>query len=102
MHQLAGQLLQVRYPAVGVNLTGGVVLSGAAIAAFTSTVFYPLSVVKSRMQFKLGGEFENPVTVLRELSMKQRFAGVGTNVFRAFVSWGIINASYEGFIQVLR
>jgi len=76
--------------------------SGAAIAAFTSTVFYPLSVVKSRMQFKLGGEFENPYTVLRQLTMKQRFAGVQTNIFRAFVSWGIINASYEGFIQVLR
>lgn len=76
--------------------------SGAAIAAFTSTVFYPLSVVKSRMQFKLGGEFENPITVFRKLTMEQRFAGVQTNIFRAFVSWGIINASYEGFIKVLR
>jgi len=76
--------------------------SGAAIGAFGSTIFYPLGVAKSRMQCQLGGAFVSPFTVVRSLKARQLYSGVQTNLMRAVMSWGVINAIYEFFVAAFR
>lgn len=74
---------------------------GAMIGVVLSTIFYPLNVLKIRMQSKLGGPFDNPLIVLcriyRERGGKIRYIyhGVHTNCTRAFLSWGVMNTAYE-------
>lgn len=77
-------------------------MSGAVIGAFLSSLFYPANVVKVAMQNTIGGPnlsiseaFRN---VYRERGSKLRnvYRGVSINCSRAFLSWGIINVSYEG------
>lgn len=76
-------------------------VSGACLGAFLSTLFYPLNVVKVRMQSKVGGEFHSFVPTFRVIlsernfSIKKLFRGVHINYTRAFISWGIVNATYE-------
>ncbi|KAK3088194.1 hypothetical protein FSP39_016052 [Pinctada imbricata] len=75
-------------------------LCGACLGAFLSTVYYPLNVVKVRLQCKLGGKFlkfsETFRVILQERkSVKKLFRGVHINYTRSFISWGIINAAYE-------
>lgn len=76
-------------------------ISGALIGGFTSTVFYPMNVVKIHMQSKIGGQFEKFIAVSREIyysrnkSIKWFYKGVHLNYIRSFISWGIINASYD-------
>ncbi|KAL0123546.1 hypothetical protein PUN28_005808 [Cardiocondyla obscurior] len=41
-------------------------VSGALIGGFTSTVFYPMNVIKIHMQTKIGGDFEKFLAVTRE------------------------------------
>lgn len=82
-------------------------VTGAMIGVTLSTVFYPLNVVKFRMQQKLGGEFQNMFSVFmliyRERGSKLRYIykGVSTNSTRAFFSWGVINAAYENLKHIL-
>lgn len=76
-------------------------ISGAVLGAGLSTVFYPINVVKTRMQIKLGGEFvsfkETYKIVFneRKRSYRKLFRGVHLNYTRSLLSWGIINAAYE-------
>ncbi len=78
-------------------------ISGAVLGAMISTVWFPLNVVKSRMQIKTGGHFESTwgtfKLIYEERGRKWRkmFRGVQLNFSRAIISWGIINASYEFF-----
>ncbi|XP_072041887.1 mitochondrial nicotinamide adenine dinucleotide transporter SLC25A51-like [Amphiura filiformis] len=78
-------------------------ISGAVLGAVISTVWFPLNVVKSRMQIKTGGNFESTwgtfKLIYEERGRKWRkmFRGVQLNFSRALISWGIINASYEFF-----
>uniref|UniRef100_H2Y6C1 Solute carrier family 25 member 51 n=1 Tax=Ciona savignyi TaxID=51511 RepID=H2Y6C1_CIOSA len=80
-------------------------ISGAMIGALCSTVFYPVNVVKARMQSKLGGEFSSFQktfkVVFRERNYKLRklYRGMHINFARSLLSWGIINASYEFLIK---
>lgn len=73
--------------------------AGACIGAFISTLFYPLNVLKVRMQSQLGGPFENSwlvfINLYREKGLKSMYHGVHLNYTRAFLSWGVINVSYE-------
>ncbi|XP_055676952.1 mitochondrial nicotinamide adenine dinucleotide transporter SLC25A51 [Lutzomyia longipalpis] len=75
--------------------------AGALIGAFTSSVFYPLNVVKVYMQSTIGGPYVNFVPVLihiyKERGCKWRnvYKGVSINCTRAFFSWGIMNMAYE-------
>lgn len=75
--------------------------SGAILGAGISTVFYPLNVVKTRMQVKCGGKFESMRSVVKTIynergkMTKGLFIGIHVNYTRALLSWGIINASYE-------
>ena len=76
-------------------------VSGAVLGASISTVFYPLNVVKTRMQSTMGGEFIgmidafNIVFMERNRRWSKMFRGVNVNFTRSLLSWGIINASYE-------
>ncbi|XP_063224107.1 mitochondrial nicotinamide adenine dinucleotide transporter SLC25A51 isoform X2 [Bacillus rossius redtenbacheri] len=74
-------------------------VSGAVIGAAASTIFYPFNVIKVHVQSKLGGKFESTIKftiqMVREHGVRSLYRGVHLNYTRAFVSWGIINASYE-------
>ena len=78
-------------------------ISGAALGAVLSTIWYPLNVVKTRMQVKTGGEFTGTWKTFwliyeeRGRRWPKMFRGVQLNFSRALLSWGIINASYEFF-----
>ncbi|XP_076172093.1 mitochondrial nicotinamide adenine dinucleotide transporter SLC25A51 isoform X2 [Ptiloglossa arizonensis] len=76
-------------------------VNGALIGGFTSTVFYPINVIKIHMQSKVGGNFEkfmtvtNEVYIARNRSIMSFYKGVHLNCIRSFISWGVINASYD-------
>lgn len=79
-------------------------ISGALLGAFISTVFYPLNVVKVRMQSQVGVPFSQLVSTFRIIliernSFKKIFRGVHINYTRALISWGIVNATYEFLMQ---
>lgn len=83
-------------------------LSGAILGMFISTLFYPLSVVRTRMQTRAPGtEFLsivkafNAVYSERDRKFSRLFHGCLINVLRQFVSWGIINCSYEYVLDLL-
>jgi len=74
-------------------------ISGACLGAFISTVFYPVNTTKTHMQKTCGGKFRSFHSVFFEL-LKERgawgmFRGVHINYTRSFISWGIINVTYE-------
>lgn len=83
-------------------------ISGAGLGAGLSTMFFPLNVVKNRMQKKLGGEFlgikETLLMVYNERGRRVRkiFRGVHINYTRAFLSWGIISTSYDFLKTILK
>ena len=76
-------------------------VSGAVLGAFISTIFFPVNVVKTQMQSKVGGDFVgfketfNVVFQERNRSWKKIFYGAHWNFSRSLISWGVINASYE-------
>lgn len=75
--------------------------SGALLGCVISTVMYPLNTVKTHMQKHVGGPFRGPTRTLiriwnnRGRDFRLLFRGVHLNCMRAFISWGIINMSYE-------
>lgn len=83
-------------------------MSGAILGAFLSTIFYPLNVVKTRMQARVGGEhvgIHETFQVIfkeREHSWRRMFRGVHINFTRSLLSWGIINATYELLMKCSR
>lgn len=83
-------------------------VSGAVLGASISTLAYPLNVVKSNMQKRLGDEYKSILFTFKKVynargrSMRRIYFGVSLNFSRALVSWGIINAAYEIFIKLLR
>jgi hypothetical protein len=83
-------------------------LSGGLLGAFISTVFYPLNVVKSHMQARIGGKYYGTVETLKmTFELKNRnvklfYKGVGSNFLRAVLAWGITNAVYEAALKSLK
>lgn len=82
-------------------------LAGASIGAFLSTLFYPLNVIKIAMQCELGGPHRT-ISYKFKYILRERgsnfvnfYHGALLNNARAFLSWGIINASYEIFRKLL-
>ena len=75
--------------------------SGAVVGALISTIFYPINVIKTRMQAQVGGSYTSIWATCKEIyverghSVRGIFLGVHVNYTRALLSWGIINASYE-------
>lgn len=82
-------------------------LIGACLGAVLSTMFYPLNVVKNRMQTRLGGKFVSPLHEfistyrMRGNSVLAMYKGVHLNYTRAILSWGIINTVYEFLLKNL-
>ena len=74
-------------------------LTGAVIGAGVSTLFYPVNVVKTHMQLKVGGSFLKFHAViarlLKERGIRGLWHGVHVNYSRSFLSWGVINSTYE-------
>jgi len=75
--------------------------SGAVLGASISTLFFPINVVKARMQSTLGTPFLSPAAVFRILwkerngSIKELFRGVHLNFTRSLMAWGIVNTAFE-------
>lgn len=80
---------------------------GGLLGAALGIMFYPLNVVKSRAQSKVGGSFqpcsEVLLTVWRERggSLAMLFRGAHLNYHRSLLSWGIINATYELLLKIM-
>lgn len=83
-------------------------ISGAVIGAMCSTLFYPLNVIKSRLQADVGGRFKSipeTFTVIyneRGRKLRKIFRGCQINVVRSYISWGIINASFEILMELFQ
>eukprot|EP00095_Tigriopus_kingsejongensis_P008877 maker-scaffold15_size728074-snap-gene-6.24 protein:Tk08877 transcript:maker-scaffold15_size728074-snap-gene-6.24-mRNA-1 annotation:"hypothetical protein CAPTEDRAFT_128352" len=79
---------------------------GAFLGALISTIFYPVNVTKTHLQLQVGGPFLRFRTVfgmlLHERGWRGMFRGVHINYTRSFLSWGIINVSYENLLHRLR
>lgn len=83
-------------------------LSGAILGMCISTVFYPLSVVRTRMQTRAPGtEFLSIFQALKQVyaerdrKFAKLFRGCSINVIRQFVSWGLINCSHDYVLNLL-
>lgn len=82
-------------------------VGGAVLGALISTLFFPVNVVKTRMQSKLGGSFESfprafwTIMAERQYSVRNLYRGVHINYVRSIISWGIVNATYEFLMRVL-
>ncbi|XP_066576652.1 mitochondrial nicotinamide adenine dinucleotide transporter SLC25A51 [Amia ocellicauda] len=82
-------------------------ICGGLLGAMLGILFYPLNVVKARMQSQVGGDFQSFRAVLltiwheREGKVTHLFRGVHLNYHRSILSWGIINATYEFLLKVL-
>uniref|UniRef100_A0A1I7Y5X0 Solute carrier family 25 member 51 n=1 Tax=Steinernema glaseri TaxID=37863 RepID=A0A1I7Y5X0_9BILA len=76
-------------------------VSGGVLGASISTVFFPINVVKHRMQSMIGTPFESAINVFRVVweernrSIKELYRGVHLNYSRSLVAWGITNSVYE-------
>ena len=83
-------------------------MCGALLGATNSTIFYPLSVVKTNMQKHVGGEYWSVQKTFRSIfenryrRLSRVYRGAFMNCSRAIVSWGIINASFEIILSGLR
>lgn len=82
-------------------------VNGALIGGLISTIFYPLNVIKIHLQSKIGGSFEKFITVTHEIYVSRNrsivsfYKGVHLNCMRSFISWGIINASYDFLKRIM-
>lgn len=76
--------------------------SGALIGAMTSTIFYPLNAVRTKMQISMPGS--GPLSILaafrmlyneRDRRFRNFYYGVHINFTRSLISWGIITCVFE-------
>jgi len=74
-------------------------LCGSVTGAFISTIFYPINATRTHMQLVVGGKFISFRSVFKDLlhtrGLHGMFKGVHLNYSRSFLSWGIINVTYE-------
>uniref|UniRef100_A0AC35TPP5 Solute carrier family 25 member 51 n=1 Tax=Rhabditophanes sp. KR3021 TaxID=114890 RepID=A0AC35TPP5_9BILA len=81
--------------------TGADFASGALLGTSISTIFFPINVIKHRMQSVIGVPNLNVLQVAklvwieRDRSIKQCFRGVYLNYTRSLFGWGITNSMYE-------
>lgn len=74
--------------------------SGALLGASISTLFFPVNVVKNRMQSTVQTRYQSGWKVLF-LTLQERngfaglYKGVGLNFSRSLLAWGITNSVYE-------
>lgn len=83
-------------------------VSGAVLGASISTLFFPVNVVKHRVQSELGTPYRYPIAVFkvvwneRNRSLKELFRGVHLNFTRSLIGWGITNSVYELLLHTFR
>uniref|UniRef100_A0AAF5Q6K5 Mitochondrial carrier protein n=1 Tax=Wuchereria bancrofti TaxID=6293 RepID=A0AAF5Q6K5_WUCBA len=76
-------------------------ISGAVLGASISSLFFPLNVVKQRMQSTVNSPFLSAwatfqiIWIERNGSFKELFRGITLNYTRSLLSWGITNSVYE-------
>lgn len=85
-------------------------VSGALIGATTSTIFYPLNAVRTRMQIS-PIEHRRPLNIIeafkilyieRDRKFRNFYYGVHINFTRSLLSWGIITCVFECFMKHLK
>lgn len=82
-------------------------LSGGLLGAFISTIIYPLNVVKSHMQARVGGKSYSIIEAFkilfesRDRKITKLYRGVLSNFNRAVLGWGLTNMSYEFALNFL-
>lgn len=83
-------------------------MTGAVLGAFISTLFYPINVIRTKMQTVNPGTTFISIPKAASLVYHERggsiakiYYGVTVNCTRALISWGIINASYEVLRNIL-
>ncbi|KAL1234999.1 Solute carrier family 25 member 51 [Trichinella pseudospiralis] len=79
----------------------GDLFTGLFLGAFISTVFFPINVMKTRMQASVGVPFTSIWSTFRIVfaergySVRKLYRGVHINYTRSMITWGITNAAYE-------
>jgi hypothetical protein len=82
--------------------------SGGLLGASISTFFYPLNVIKSHMQIRIGGKYIgileafNMIHESRDRRFLNFFKGVHSNFLRAVFAWGITNSMYELVLHTIK
>ncbi|KAM3847031.1 mitochondrial nicotinamide adenine dinucleotide transporter SLC25A51 isoform 2-T5 [Vipera latastei] len=82
-------------------------ICGGVLGAMLGFMFFPVNVVKARMQSQIGGEFQSFSTVFMKIWLERNrklthlFRGAHLNYHRSLISWGIINATYEFLLKLL-
>ena len=80
---------------------------GAGLGAFLSTLFYPVNVVKNRLQSTIGYSSVSTYQLFTKTyeekggTLKTLYKGVHLNYGRAILSWGIVNTVYEYLTKIL-
>lgn len=76
-------------------------VQGAVLGAICSTFSYPINVTRYNMQRRIDSKFisfsSSFIQVLhqRNYNLKKFYSGAGINIVRSFISWGIVNCTYE-------
>ncbi|CAM4559848.1 mitochondrial nicotinamide adenine dinucleotide transporter SLC25A51 isoform X2 [Lepidochelys kempii] len=82
-------------------------ICGGLLGAMLGFLFFPMNVVKARMQSQIGGEFQSfpkvfmKIWLERDRKLTRLFRGAHLNYHRSIISWGIINATYEFLLKLL-
>lgn len=82
-------------------------ICGASLGSMLGIMFYPINVVKARMQSQVGGEFQSFTKVFmtiwreRDGKLSNVMRGWHLNYHRSILSWGIINATYEILLKLI-
>ncbi|XP_056369269.1 mitochondrial nicotinamide adenine dinucleotide transporter SLC25A51 [Oenanthe melanoleuca] len=82
-------------------------ICGGLLGAMLGLLFFPVNVIKTRMQAQIGGEFQSFSKVLAKIWLERDrkvihlFRGAHLNCHRSVLSWGIINATYEFLLKLL-
>nr|XP_023646269.1 solute carrier family 25 member 51-like [Paramormyrops kingsleyae]XP_023646279.1 solute carrier family 25 member 51-like [Paramormyrops kingsleyae]XP_023646286.1 solute carrier family 25 member 51-like [Paramormyrops kingsleyae]XP_023646294.1 solute carrier family 25 member 51-like [Paramormyrops kingsleyae] len=82
-------------------------ICGGLLGAMLGVFFFPLNVLKTRLQSQVGGDFLSSRQVLRTIwterggKVTHLFRGVHLNCHRSVLSWGIINATYELLLKLM-
>ncbi|XP_006896067.1 PREDICTED: solute carrier family 25 member 51-like [Elephantulus edwardii] len=80
---------------------------GGLLGAMLGFLFFPINVVKTRMQSQTGGEFQSfprvfkKIWLERDRKLANLFRGAHLNYHWSLISWGIINATYEFLLKVI-
>uniref|UniRef100_A0AC35FJ70 Mitochondrial carrier protein n=1 Tax=Panagrolaimus sp. PS1159 TaxID=55785 RepID=A0AC35FJ70_9BILA len=76
-------------------------VSGSVLGASLSTLFFPVNVVKTKIQADMGKKYDHFFKVLkdvwieRDYSLKEVYRGAQLNFIRSLLAWGITNATFE-------